>query len=547
MITALKRNLYERDALDCARHVEWRLKTYLKLATLAIMLISPASTRAAESGSATIEHGQEAQQEEPKQEPQRVIDPVEFFDKRTGKVKVWYWRAESGYEFYDAAGFHPRTGEALTGGTLDVITKWQQSKQNATQCYIIQRGARAPVIYRNNLPGMDPETGRECRLVTTGLIERLKEYAEGKRPNRIKARPPEFFDPRTSEPIVWYVDHEGAIEIFDLLGYHPETGEELLPVTPEIVDRWKAQQAQASKKPPVPVDPEAHPFFDPKTGRPNIWHSPGESGTLEFFDGPGFHPRTGKALTEITREFADKRSRERADRLEREQKERDDRIAREEKERDDREAHEKKLRDDRIAREEKERDNLEKQQEQRRRKELAQQSAAACDLLAANPNDQRRHSRDGVTYDQLKTQVPEAIRACELAVQLLPADLTLQYQLARAMELADPARGQAMQDRLVKLNYPAAFDNAGSLLLHDPKCRQHCISEAVKLFRKGAALGDPDAMMSLADQISNNQASGDVISLYQRAAKLGHPGARLALEGLARDRTPPRLIFRFPF
>jgi hypothetical protein len=386
------------------------------------------------------------------------------------------------------------------------------------------RGARAPVIYRDNLPGMDPETGRECRLVTIGVVERLKEYAEGKRPVRIKAPQPEFFDPRTSEPSVWYVDHGGTIEIFDLLGYHPETSEELLPVTPEIVDRWKAQQAQASKKPPAPVDPDTHPFFDPKTGRPNIWHSPGESAALEFFDGPGFHPRTGKALTEITRDFADKRLRERADRIAREQKERDDRIAREQKERDDREA----------------------LQEQQRRKELAKQSAAACDVLAANPNDQRRHSRDGVTYAQLKTQIPEAIRACELAVQLLPADLTLQYQLARAMELADPARGQAMQDRLVKLSYPAAFDNAGSLLLNDPKCRQHCIREAVKLFRKGAALGDPDAMMSLADQISNNQASGDVISLYQRAAKLGHPRAIRALEALAQERMPPRPIF-FPF
>jgi TPR repeat protein len=294
------------------------------------------------------------------------------------------------------------------------------------------------------------------------------------------------------------------------------------------------------------VDPETHPFFDPKTGRPNIWHSPGESGALEFFDGPGFHPRTGKALTEITRDFADKRLRERADRIAREQKERDDRIAREQKERDDREAREQKERDDRIAREQKERDDREALQEQQRRKELAKQYAAACDVLAANPNDQRRHSRDGVTYAQLKAQIPEAIRACELAVQLLPADLTLQYQLARAMELADPARGQAMQDRLVKLSYPAAFDNAGSLLLNDPKCRQHCINEAVKLFRKGAALGDPDAMMSLADQISNNQASGDVISLYQRAAKLGHPRAIRALEALAQERMPPRPIF-FPF
>ena len=138
------------------------MKTYLKLATLAIMLISPASTRAAESGSATIEHGHDAQQET-QQEPQRVIEPVEFFDKRTGKVKVWYWRAESGYEFYDGPGFHPRTGEALTGVTLEVITKWQQSQKNAKQCYIIQRDSRAPVIYRDRLPGIDPETGRECR------------------------------------------------------------------------------------------------------------------------------------------------------------------------------------------------------------------------------------------------------------------------------------------------------------------------------------------------------------------------------------------------
>ena len=45
-------------------------------------------------------------------------------------------------------------------------------------------------------------------------------------------------------------------------------------------------------------------------------------------------------------------------------------------------------------------------------------------------------------------------------------DLTSQYQLARAVELVDPARGQAMQDKLVKRGYAAAFDNAGSLLLH---------------------------------------------------------------------------------
>jgi hypothetical protein len=495
------------------------MKTFLKLAMLAMMLIAPAGVYAADLVGGPIDNYQEAQQE-----PQRILDPLEFFDKTTGKIKVWYWRAESGYEFYDAPGFHPRTGQALTGVTLDVIAEWQQSKKNATRCYIIQRDPRAPVIYRDRLPGMDPETGRECRLVTASLIQRLKEYAEGKRSVRIKAPQPEFFDPRTSEPIVWYLDHGDTIEIFDLMGYHPETGEELLPITLEIVDRWKAQQKLSNRKPPVRVDPALHPWFDAKTGKPNIWHTPAENGALEFLDGPGFHPKTGKALIEITQDFAEKLEREK-------QKQADDLAREKQKQADDLER-------------EKQKQAEQKWREQQRRE--AQQLAASCDELAGNPNDQHRRSK-GVSYDQLKTQIPEAIRACESAVQLNPADLTLQYQLARTMELADPARGQAMQDRLVKLRYPAAFDNAGSLLLNDPKCRQHCIREAVKLFQKGAALGDPDAMVSLADQISNNQASGDMISLYQRAAKLGHPRAIRALEALAQERTPPRLIFRFPF
>jgi TPR repeat protein len=104
-----------------------------------------------------------------------------------------------------------------------------------------------------------------------------------------------------------------------------------------------------------------------------------------------------------------------------------------------------------------------------------------------------------------------------------------------------------MQDRLVKKGYPAAFDNAGSLLLHDQGCKQHCVNEAVKLFKKGADLGDPDSMMSLADQIHNGQATGNMIALYQKATKLGHPGASRALEAFAREATAPRLIFRFPF
>ena len=84
----------------------------------------------------------------------------------------------------------------------------------------------------------------------------------------------------------------------------------------------------------------------------------------------------------------------------------------------------------------------------------------------------------------------QSTRVESVAVRLLPADLTLQYQLARAVELVDPPRGQSMQDSLVKKGYPAAFDNAGSLLLNDRGCKQHCVNEAVKLFKKGASSGE---------------------------------------------------------
>jgi len=85
------------------------MKTYLKLATLAMVLIAPAGVYAADSVGDPIGNHQEAQQE-----PQRIQDPVEFFDKTTGKVRVWYWRAESGYEFYDAPGFHPAPAGPLS-------------------------------------------------------------------------------------------------------------------------------------------------------------------------------------------------------------------------------------------------------------------------------------------------------------------------------------------------------------------------------------------------------------------------------------------------
>src|SRR4029453_12364315 len=157
--------------------------------------------------------------------------------------------------------------------------------------------------------------------------------------------------------------------------------DEPLPVSTQTGDRWKAQQAQIGRKPPARVDPVSHPWFDVKTGRPNIWHTPEQAGALEFFDGPGFHPKTGKALIEITQDFAEKLEREK-------QKQADDLAREKQKQADDLER-------------EKQKQAEQKWREQQARE--AQRLAASCDELAGNPNDQNRRRKGvGVSYDQLK-------------------------------------------------------------------------------------------------------------------------------------------------
>src|ERR1700704_4777375 len=87
-------------------------------------------------------------------------------------------------------------------------------------------------------PGIDTTTGRPCREVMPDLADRLQAYANGNRPQQITSDHPTFFNPRSGEPSVWYFkDKNGRIEIFDLMGFDPDTGEELQPVTRDIVDQ----------------------------------------------------------------------------------------------------------------------------------------------------------------------------------------------------------------------------------------------------------------------------------------------------------------------
>jgi hypothetical protein len=171
---------------------------------------------------------------------------------------------------------------------------------NALKCYVLSRDGK--VTY-GELPGIDPATGRECRSVKPEIVERLQEYAAGKRAQKINDPNPTFFDPRSGEPIVWYYQSkDGNIALYDLMGFEPNTGEELSPVTKQIVQEWKTQSRRGPK---LIKDPENYIFFDPVTGNSRAWYWRDDNGGYQFYDAPGFQPQTGDQIKLVTRDVVD--------------------------------------------------------------------------------------------------------------------------------------------------------------------------------------------------------------------------------------------------
>src|SRR5215510_9346196 len=460
-------------------------------------------------------------QEEARQVPQPVdLDKYDPFDPRSGQPRVWYSQTDQGeYQFYDAPGYNPRTGDPLKIITREVLEAWHNSlmRPTAQECYIITQDPREPVQYRRQV-GTDPVTGRQCRPVTPEIVERLRAYEQGKRPARITAADPTFFDPRTGEPIVWYLlNKREEIELFDLMGFHPETGVELMPVDKETVELWKEQ---SRRRPPKRIDPYTSEIFDPLTGAGRVWYLRTAEGEYEFFDNPGYHPRTGEALTRLTKELAVtifKEMQERQKKLDEENRKREQ-EARKHAERQEQE------RQDRLREEQK------KQEERERRRERETRAAVVCDQLAANPSDVNRVG-DGVPFDLLKQHAREAVENCELAASQSPKELRFQYQLARALEFSDRERAFGIHKKLTQARYPAAFDNAGWLYINERKN----FAQAVAHFRDGAQLGDSDAMMSLVEMYDRGRATPRTaneskIALLKRAAQLNHNGAAKYLE-----------------
>jgi len=411
----------------------------------------------------------------------------------------------------------PRTGEVLAIITRDVLGDWSKTrrKRSAQSCYIITKDSNQPVQYRES-PGIDPDTGRQCRLVTPELLERLREYEKGNRPTRIQHGQPTFFDLRTGEAAVWYYKNQkGEIEIFDLMGFHPETGEELVPITKEVVALW---QEQSKRRPPRQVDLKSYELFDPLTGESRVWFWRSDEGKYEFYDNDGYHPRTGERLISVTKDAAVK--------IVKEAEEREKKLGEERKQRElEIKKQAEQIEQDRRSRIEQE---AKDKKERELKRERESQAAQFCDQLAGNPTDQHRVGA-GVSYETLDANAGQVAEYCELAAKQALSELRFQYQWARALQHIDTERAFAILQPLVKKRYPAALDNAGWLFY-----ARRNIPEAVNHFRMGTQLGDPDSMVSLAEMYDRGHArprSEDEtkIALLERAARLGHPGAARSL------------------
>jgi hypothetical protein len=166
--------------------------------------------------------------------------------------------------------------------------------------------------------------------------------------------------------------------------------------------------------------------------------------------------------------------------------------------------------------------------------EATDSPAPKCDELAGNPADKNRAPGSvGAKFEDLKRQASQAVDVCARAAELFPKELRYKYQYARALSFSDPDRAATLHRELVGQGYVAAYDNLASLLTRDPKR----VPEAITLFHRGAELGDPDAMVSLADLIEKgylpvNNGPMMRMALLSQAARLGHEGAKRELSRL---------------
>jgi hypothetical protein len=111
-----------------------------------------------------------------------------------------------------------------------------------------------------------------------------------------------YFGHFKGEAIKYYANTPEGIRFFDSPGFDPKYGIELKPVTPDMMGKYqKRLQGMIPKR--IPVESmDGFEFFDPITGEPKVWYYSDDTGIIEFFNGPGYHPTFNVELKPVTLE-----------------------------------------------------------------------------------------------------------------------------------------------------------------------------------------------------------------------------------------------------
>jgi TPR repeat protein len=218
----------------------------------------------------------------------------------------------------------------------------------------------------------------------------------------------------------------------------------------------------------------------------------------------------------------DKERKAEADRIERDRRAEQDRLDRERKAEAERIERERRAEIERLARE-----RAAAEAQERKYKQVA----GDCDRLAAAPNDKDKPSDvPGMPWGELKAVAREAIKACGAALAVFIDHPRLVYQLGRAVQQADGNRALKLYTQAADWGHAAAYDNLASMY-RDGKYVTKDLDKAMALFRKGALLGDSDAMYSVAYTMLldvNTQKEG--FEWLKKSAALGHEAAKRLLE-----------------
>ena len=97
----------------------------------------------------------------------------------------------------------------------------------------------------------------------------------------------------------YYARTDKGIVFYDRPGFDQATGQELKPVTRDVIRELTLLQ----EGPLTKVDPAGAAWFNPYTGKPQLWYYRFPDGELEFYNKPGMHPQTGDPLSPVTREL----------------------------------------------------------------------------------------------------------------------------------------------------------------------------------------------------------------------------------------------------